>query len=174
MRAAGEVRKCAVVLAEALTTGSCKLAAMFCAVVRFDASSQLYSYTHTHNCHPDSYRPSNWHLRLSVRLKGHAPIDVGSSPHFSALAPYLFPSLFLPLTQFLCAVFVCMQWGLGPLLLCKRVVYMHTIKVITHYSARKIRNDIAKYEIPFKMFGVGKIYFDVFESCLCLSPCLTS
>lgn len=48
MRAAGEVRKCAVVLAEALTTGSCKLAVMFCAVVRFDASSQLYSYTHTH------------------------------------------------------------------------------------------------------------------------------
>lgn len=117
MRAAGEVRKCAVVLAEALTTGSCKLAAMFCAVVRFDAFPVVLS--HTHNCHPDSYRPSNWHLRLSVRLKGHAPIGVGSSPYFSALAPYLFPSLFffLPLTQFLCAVFVCMQWGVGPLVL---------------------------------------------------------
>lgn len=48
MRAAGEVRKCAVVLAEALTTGSCKLAAVFCAVVRFAAFPVVHTRTHTH------------------------------------------------------------------------------------------------------------------------------
>ncbi len=113
MRAAGEARKCAVVLAEAPTTGSCKLAAVFCAVVRSAAFPVVHTHTHTHTHTQLSPR-----LISSIKLASQAESEAkrpctdwhGISPHFSPSASNIFPFFFfLPLTQFLCAVFVCMQ-----------------------------------------------------------------
>lgn len=108
MGAVGEARKCAVVLAEALTNRHLQIGS---GVLSCSAFRCIPSYAHTHTQLSPGFISS---IKLASRAEREAKRPCtdwhGMSPHFSASASNLFPFFFfLPLTQFLCAVFVCMQ-----------------------------------------------------------------
>lgn len=109
MGAVGEARKCAVVLAEALTNRHLQIGS---GVLSCSAFRCIPSYAHTHTQLSPGFISS---IKLASRAEREAKRPCtdwhGMSPHFSASASNLFPFFFFSASDpvFMCCV--CMHAG---------------------------------------------------------------